>query len=77
VDITSTYKVARNEGEELAPVQRILFKQKINPAIPNCTSPYNPNIEGAIRQMLALHQTGESDRCYNRRMQAKQQLVDH
>jgi len=77
VDITSTYKVVWNEGEELAPVQRILFKQEINPAMPNRTPLCDPNIEGAIGQMLAPHQTGESDRSYNRHMQAKPWLVDH
>ena len=59
----------------IAPVQSVLFKQETMPAEPSRTPVNDPNIEGAIRQMSASCQAGESLKDYDCRTQATQQLA--
>jgi len=69
------YKVMTHEDMGIAPIQRVLFKQEMMPAGSSRTLVNDPNIEGAIGQMSAPHQAGESLRDYNHHMQAMQRLA--
>ena len=66
------YKVMMHEDTGIAPIQRVLFKQETMPAGPSCTLVNDLNIEGAIGQMSAPCQAGESLRDYDCRIQAMQ-----
>ena len=69
------YEVVMHEDAGVIPVQHVLFKQETQSIGPSRTPANDPNIEGAIGQMSAPRQAGESLKDFDHHMQATQQMV--
>jgi len=69
------YEVVTHEDAGTILVQYILFKQETQPVGLSCTLANDPNIKGAIGQMSASHQAGESMKDFDHHMQVTQRMV--